>query len=320
MSAPTNTYQTYQQKGIREDLSDVIYNIAPTETPFVQNAGRGKVSNVAFDWQTDDLAAAVTTNAHIEGDDISTFDASTPTVRLQNYTQISRKTLVISGTADAVNTAGRAKELAYQAVKRGKELKRDMESILLCNQAASAGSASVARKTGTVLGFIKTNVSKASNGVNPVYTTVPNDVRTDGDQRTFTEAMLKDVIAQCWEEGATPTTVMVGAFNKQEASTFPGIAEKRMSQTGATRTAVIGAADVYVSDFGNVTFVPNRFMRTRDALVLDFNYVSVDFLRPFQTMELSKTGDSEKRLMIAEYGLRVKNEKALGGVFDLTTS
>jgi hypothetical protein len=320
MTAISGTYQTYQQVGIREDLSNLIYDISPVDTPFMTSAGRGSASNTNFEWQTDALSTPSTTNAHIEGDDIATFEASVPTVRLGNYTQISRKTLLVSGTADAVNTAGRAKELAYQAVKRGKEMKRDMESILLCNQAANAGSGSTARKTGTVLGFVKTNVNKASNGVNPVYTTVATDPRTDGDQRTFTEAMLKDVIAKCWESGATPTTVMVGAYNKQVMSTFPGIAEKRMSQSSARATAIIGAADIYVSDFGNLAIVPNRFQRARDAFVLDFDYVSVDYLRPFQTKELAKTGDAEKRLMIVEYGLRVKNEKALGLVADLTTA
>lgn len=318
MTAVANTYQTYQEVGIREDLSDIIYNISPTECPFMQNSGRGKASNTFFEWQNDTLATASTTNQQIEGDDITSFDAEVPTVRLGNYTQISRKTLIVSDTAEVVDKAGRKSELAYQIAKKGKELKRDMEANLTANLGANAGSSSAARVTGSVLAFIKTNVNKASNGVVPVYTTVPTDVYTNGTQRSFTEIILKDVIQQCWTSGAEPSTVMVGALGKQAVSAFAGVAAKRMNQSSETATAIIGAADAYVSDFGTLSIVPNRFMRTRDALVLDYNYISVDYLRPFKQVPLAKTGDAEKRMLIVEYGLRVKNEKALGIAVDLT--
>lgn len=321
MSTISTTYQTYQQKGIREDLSDVIYNIDPTETPFLANAGRGSIDNTLYEWQTDALDSASTTNRHIEGDDISTFTQVTPTVRLQNYAQISRKEFIISGTAERVKKAGRKSEMAYQAAKKGKELKRDMETLLLMNAGASAGNASTARVSAALPAFVKTNVSKANDGVNPVYTTLPTDVRTDSSApRTFTEDLLKSVIQLCWSAGAEPAVVMVNGHNKQVASTFAGVATKTIDQTSAKPAKIIGAADIYVSDFGVLRIIPNRFQRGTDAWVLDFKHISVDYLRPFQTMPLAKTGDAEKRLMLAEYGLRVHNEKALGLVADVEAS
>jgi hypothetical protein len=318
MSAVSNTFQTYGAVGIREDLSDVIYNISPTSTPFLNSAGRGKAENTFFEWQTDSLVAANTGNQQIEGDDITSYDAEVPTVRLGNYTQISRKTLIISDTEEVVNKAGRKSELSYQLAKKGKELKRDMEANLLANLGASAGSSTTPRITGSLLAFIKTNVNKASNGVKPVYTNVPTDVYTDGTQRSLTEVILKDVIQQCWTSGAEPKVIMVGAMGKQAVSSFTGIAAKRMNQTGAEATAIIGAADAYVSDFGTLSVVPNRFQRPRDMFVLDYDFIEVDYLRPFKQVPLAKTGDAEKRMLIVEYGLRVKNEAAEGVAVDLT--
>jgi len=163
MTIATNTFLTYSAKGIREDLSNQIYNISPETTPFMNNIGRGTASNTLFQWQTDTLADNTTANAQLQGDDISTYDAVTPTVQLTNYTQISRKTVVISGTVEAVNKAGRKSELAYQLAKRAAELKRDMETIMLANQAATAGNSTTAPKTGSLLAFIKTNTDKGTN-------------------------------------------------------------------------------------------------------------------------------------------------------------
>jgi hypothetical protein len=318
MSAISNTFQTYGAVGIREDLSDVIYNISPTSTPFLSSAQRGKAEQTFFEWQTDVLAAASTANQQIEGDDITTFDTEVPTVRMGNYTQISRKTLIISDTEEVVNKAGRKSELSYQLAKKGKELKRDMEANLLANLGASAGNSTTARVTGSLLAFIKSNIDKAANGVVPVYTNVPTDVWTTGTPRAFTETILKNVIQKCWTAGAEPKVIMVGALGKQAVSTFAGIAAKRMNQDSAEATAIIGAADAYVSDFGTLTVVPNRFQRPSDAFVLDYDFIEVDYLRPFKQVPLSKTGDAEKRLLIVEYGLRVKNEQAEGLATDLT--
>lgn len=318
MAIASNTFLTYSAKGIREDLSNVIYNISPEETPFVNNIGKGTLSNTNFDWQTDALAAAAA-NAQIEGDETS-YDAVTATVRLQNYAQISRKSVIISGTEEKVNKAGRRSELAYQIAKKGSELKRDIEFSCLNGQAAVAGDSTTARTTASVQAFLKTNTNFGTGGADPTYTTVPTDTRTDGTQRAFSETILKDVIQQVWTEGGTPKVLMVGSFNKQAVSAFTGIAGQRFNVTGNKPSTIIGAADIYVSDFGNVSVVANRFVRARDALVLDPEYASIDYLRPMQTMDMAKTGDADKRLMLTEWGLRIHTEKAHGIAADLTTS
>jgi hypothetical protein len=317
MAVPANTFKTYEAKGIREQLSNVIYNIAPEDVPFMSNAGRGpKAENTLFEWQTDDLAAADTANAQLEGDDANVL-AATPTVRLSNSQQISTKAISISGTEEEVNKAGRKSELAYQITKRAAELKRDQESILLANQGANAGAAGTARKTGALLAFVKTNVDKHATGVNPVYTNYPSDVRTDGTLRSVTEAMLKNVIQLSWAQGGKPDTIMVGGTIKQAMSAFAGIATKTYQMTQAKTAAIIGAADVYVSDFGTFVIVPNRFQRTRDVHVLDFDLVSLRHLRPYRVFPLAKTGDSEKREMLVEYGLQVNQEKGIGLIADV---
>jgi hypothetical protein len=326
MSQTANTFDTFGAKGIRESLSNVIYNISPEETPFMSNIGRENVKNTFYEWQTDALAAASTTNAQIEGDDVSTYDSTAATVRLGNYTQVSRKTLILSGTLESVDKAGRRSELAYQLAKRSAELKRDMESIMLTNQAATGGTAGVStalRKTGSLLAFLKTNTDKGVSGADPSYTTQPNATRTDATDanlRTFTETILKSVIQKVWTSGGTPKILMVGPVNKQRVSGFAGIAEIRKDVAGNKPGVIIGAADVYVSDFGNVNVVPNRFQRERDAFVLDPEYAGVAFLRPFQTVELAKTGDAEKRMILVEWGLKVNTEAAHGLAADLTTT
>jgi hypothetical protein len=314
-----STFLSYDTVGDREDLTDIISNIAPSKTPFYSMIGRGKATNTLHEWQTDTLETPNTANAALEGDDAS-FALPTATVRLGNYVQISRKTLILSDTQEAIKKAGRSSEVAYQAAKDAVELRRDIESIMLTNQAANAGAEATARKTGSLLAFIKTNVSKGTNGVDPVYTNVPNDVRTDGDLRTFTEAMLKDVIAQCWDEGAEPSIVFVGAALKQAVSAFSGNADRVYNIANTPKgnsNAIVASADVYVSDFGVLKVVPNRFMRTRDALVVDPEYAEVVMLRGFTSIPLARTGSAVKRLLEVEWGLRVKNEKAHGIVADL---
>ena len=232
----------------------------------------------------------------------------------------------IADLQSSVDKAGRRSELAYQLAKRSAELKRDMESIMLTNQAASAGSAGVStalRKTGSLLAFLKTNTDKGTGGVDPVYTSSPTATRTDStsaNQRTFTETILKSVVQKVWASGGSPKVLMVGPVNKQRVSGFSGIAQIRKEVVGNRAATIIGAADVYVSDFGNVNVVPNRFQRERDAFVLDPEYANVAFLRPFSTVQLAKTGDAEKRLILVEFGLKVNTEAAHGIAADLTTT
>jgi hypothetical protein len=311
------TFTAHSAIGQREDLTDVIYDISPTETPFMSSIGKTKATAVYHEWQTDSLAAATTANAAIEGADATSATLS-PTVRLGNYTQIIQKTIQVSGTLDSVNKAGRKSEKAYQLAKASAELKRDLETILLSNQGRSAGSSTIARSMGSLLSWIKTNTDAGSGGADPA--TIGVSTRTDGTQRTFTETLLKSVVAEVFTSGGSPKILMVGAAGKQKVSGFAGIAAQRFQAPSNRPTTIIGAADVYMSDFGTMSVVPNRFMRSRDALILDPEYAALAYLRPFQTNDLAKVGDSEKTQILAEVTLEVKNEAAHGGVFDLDMS
>ena len=225
--------------------SDLISNISPTDTPLTANIGVEECDGTFFEWQSQSLAAVSTTNAAIEGDDIGTYTAVTPTVRLGNYTSISRATFIVSGTDQVVAKAGRSNEKAYQAVLKARELKRDIESMALANQLAVAGSDTAARYSAGLGAWVKTNVDKGTNGVNPVYTSAATNARSDGVQRAFTETIIQNVVKDVWESGGEPSMVMVGSFNKQKLSAFSGIAAQRyMAPDGPTQ--IIGAADIKV--------------------------------------------------------------------------
>lgn len=317
MAIVANTFQTYAAIGNREDLSDIIYNISPTDTPFMSSIGKEKASGTLHEWQTDALAGAAT-NAQVEGDEI-TFLQVNPTVRINNQTQISRKSVIVSGTQDTVNSAGRNNELAYQISKSSKELKRDMEVVLTNNQSKGAGGAAAARTLAGLPSWIQANTSKAANGANGAVGGVdtPGILRTDGTQRAFTEAQLKDVVKQCWDNGGDPSMIMLGSFNKQKLSGFTGGSTK---MTSAEDKRLVAAIDIYESDFGSMTVVPNRFSRNRDCFVLSPDMWCVAYLRDFKLMDLAVTGDAQKKAMLAEYTLVSKNEKASGAVFDLTAA
>lgn len=311
------TYTAHSAIGQREDLIDVIYQISPTETPIMSTLARTKATAVFHEWQTDSLASATSANAAVEGADATSATLS-PTTRLGNYTQIVQKTVQVSGTLEAVNKAGRRSEKAYQLSKASAELKRDMETIITANQGRDAGSSSTARKLGSLLSWIKTNTSEGTSGADP--TTIGVSTRTDGTQRTFTETLLKTVVASVFDSGGNPTMMVVGSGLKQKASSFAGIAAQRYMAPGDQPTTIIGAADVYMSDFGTINVVPDRFMRTRDALLLDPEYAALAYLRPFQTTELAKAGDSDKTQLLAEFTLEMRNEAAHGGIYDLDAS
>lgn len=317
MAVIANTYLTYAAKGIREELSESIYNIAPEDTPFMSNIGREDVDNTFFEWQTDTLAAAVTSNQVVEGDDVAAFTAAVATTRLGNYCEIARKDVLVSGTLDRVLKAGRKSELAYRSAIKSAELKRDMESALLANKLRNAGATATARQTAGILSWLKTNTDFGAGGVDPA-TADGLAIRTDGTQRAFTETQLKNVVQKAWTAGGAPKMLMVGGVNKQVVSGFAGVATKTFYTDAVKATAIIGAADIYVSDFGNLSVVPNRFQRARDAFVLDVGFWSTAYLRPFTTEELAKTGDATKRIILVEFGLKAKNEAASGLIADLS--
>jgi len=318
MTAPVGTFTVYDTSstrgGLREDLSDMIYSISPTDTPLMSTLAKSKATAVYHEWQTDSLAAATTANALVEGDDAVATTAS-PTYRIGNYTQIVGKTIQVSGTLEAVDKAGRKSQKAYELAKASSEIKRDIETILFANQASTAGSSSSARKMGTMLAWLKTNTSFGTSGADP--TTAGSTTRSDGVVRTFTETILKEIIREAYISGGNPKVMYVSPIGKQKTSEFTGIAAQRFMAPGDAPTTIIGAADVYMSDFGSISIVPNRFMRTRDAVVVDPEYAALAYLRPFQTNELAKTGDSEKTQLLAELTLEMRNEAAHGIAADL---
>ena len=299
------TYKTYDTIGIREDLQDAIYDISPTTTPFMSTVGRTKAKNTYHEWQTDSLADVNLANAQIEGAD-ATSAVLTPTTRVGNYTQISDKVIQVSTTDDVVDKAGRSTETAYQLSKASAEIKRDMESILLSDQEKNAGNnatgfpvTSEARLLGGLASWIKTNTVDTAGGA-------------------LTEDMLKEAVLKAYNSGGEPDVLLVSPANKQVVSTFAGIAEQRYQAPKSSPTTIIGAADVYLSDFGSVSVVPDRFLSDDFSYVLDPSMASVAYLRPFKSQKLAKMGDSEKHLLNVEYTLVVNNEAAHAMMSDET--
>lgn len=326
MASPiTNTFLTYDTIGIREDLADIIYNIDPLDTPFMSSIGRGGASAITHEWQTDALDPAGV-NTTLEGDD-TTFDAIDPTIRPNNILQISSKNVIISGTNEAVDSAGRQSEMAYQVAKKGKSLKRDLEFTITQNQMLLGGDLTTARALAGYENWVGpiysgsvgvVTSSRGTSGVDPVITNgTPSTAVVDGTQRPLLESFLKSVIQDCWTNGGEPSLLITGPFNKTTVSSFVGNSTRySLSPTMELTTAI----DIYVSDFGSHRIVADRFSRDRSLLVVDPTLWSVDYLRPFQQYELAKTGDAEKRLINTEFTLRSSNRTASGIVADLTTA
>jgi hypothetical protein len=321
MSLPTSTLATYESIGNREDLTDMIYNISPTDTPILSAVEVGKATATKHEWQTAALTAADTSNRVLEGDDATT-DASNVTVRLDNICQISDKVGRVTGTQQAIDKAGRDDELAYQEVMKGKELKIDMEALLFgagANTAKDVGADATARVTAGILCWLKTNISKGTGSAADPSAATGAYVRTDGTQRVFAESQLKSVLQSCWTNGGKPETIFVGGFNKQAFSGFTG----RASPTEDTsKKKIVASVTAYESDFGTVKVVPARNMRSRDALVLQTDMWKICYMkgRKFVTIPLARTGDSERFQMLSEYTLECCNEKASGLIADLTTA
>tara|TARA_R100000231_G_scaffold125165_2_gene95488 strand:+ start:273 stop:1214 length:942 start_codon:yes stop_codon:yes gene_type:complete len=313
MAFTTNAYETFDANDNREDLANVIYNITPTETPFMSSIATATASFTKHEWQTDTLAAAAA-NAQIEGDDAPNA-ALSATTRVSNFTQISYKPVIVTGTQEVTKKAGMTDELAYQVAKAGKELKRDMELALTGKVAASAGSGNGggARTSRGFESWTTTNNSYGSGGSNSSGSV------TDGTQRVLTETILKTELKNCYDNGGEPNLMLVGSFNKQKVSGFTGNST-RMDM--AEDRSLVATIDVYVSDFGEIQVVADRILRSsgRSALLVQTDMFATAFLRPFQVSELAKTGDAEKRLLLAEWTLVARNEASSATIADLTTS
>jgi hypothetical protein len=308
MAAPTNTLVSSTAIGNREDLTDIIYRISPTQTPVLNMASKSKATNTLHEWQTQELAAVATSpfNAQAEGDDL-TAKSVTVTVRLTNRTQISAKKVVVSNTQQAMNPAGRKDELAYQLSLASLEIKRDMEAGLTQSDVLATSP----RQSRGLRGWVVDNVNR-NGGTLASYTS--NTGYTAGTQRAFTEAQVKDVLQQVFAAGGEPDMIILPPAAKQTFSGFTGNAT-RMDKSEDAK--LYSAVDFYVSDFGTLQCVPNRFMAARDVFVLQSDKLAVSYLRPFQTFELAKTGDAEQRELVVEYTLECRAPKAHGAIYDI---
>ena len=312
MAIYTDAYETFDSSDRREDLANVIYNISPTDTPFMSSIGTGSAASTLHEWQTDSLAAAAT-NVVMEGDNLPSR-ALSATSKLLNYTQISTKPVVVTGTQEVIAKAGMTSEMAYQIAKAGKELKRDMEFDLTGVNVATVGSSGTGRRLRGYEAWCNTNDAHGSGG----STHGTTGAVTDGTQRVLTESLVKTSLKACYDQGGNPDLMLVGSFNKQKVSGFTGNST-RMDM--AEDRSLVATIDVYVSDFGEVRVVADRILSSgRTTHIVDTEMWSTAMLRPFQVQDLAKTGDSEVKQLLVEYTLVSKNEAASAKIADCTTS
>lgn len=316
MPVPNNTIQNVARVGVREDLDNKIAELFPDETPFQNAIGRSKASNTYTEWQTDGLVAANANNAQIQGDDLAN-DSRPNTTRVGTHTQIFAKVVQASTTVEATTKAGRRSELAREIMKAGRELRTDKEARFLGNFASVAATAGVAGRTAGALAWLTSNVSRGASGANGGFSAGIVAAANPGTQRAYTEGLLKTVLQSVWAAGGNPKMVITNGTQKQIASGFAGIAQQRRD-TGNSRATIVAGADVYVSDFGEVQFVPDRFASARDALVVDPEYWDIAVLDPMKTEDLAKTGLSTRKMIFEECALRCLNQAASGVVADLT--
>lgn len=313
MTQPANTFSSYDAVGNREDLSDIIYDISPTETPFMSSIPKVAMTGTKHEWQKDALAAASSSNFVIEGDDATT-DATTPTIRLYNYRAISDKVPRVTGTQEAIKKAGRASEMAFQMEKRMKELKRDVEKILLENNAYVVGTDTVASECAGAQAWIVTNTSYAADAT--PATGDGSDAHTDGTARAIQESFVETVLGNAWNSGGNPTMGILGKAQKQAFAAFSGNATR--THSGETKK-ITNTIDIYIDPLGNeVRLVPDRFCPTDVVYFFDPEMVAFAVLRDFQSTDLAKTGDSWQKQILVEYTLEMRNEAAHGAIYDLT--
>ncbi len=316
MAAPTNTFTTGSSVGNRESLHDKIWMLEKDEFPVLSSIGSGSAKAMREEWQTDNLGNASSTNAQLEGDD-TTAAAVTATVRVANRLQIMKRSFTISESEEEIVKAGRDSEIGYQTMLSGRRLKMDLETTILLNQASNAESGTTPRRMGGLLAWLTTNVSRGTTGGSGGYSGSDVVAATNGLTRTFTETLLKNVIKAAWDAGGNPNTIIMCSAHKQLASAFTGIATQYQQAQGKVAT-IVAAADRYVSDYGTLTLVPDRYNSTRDVEVIDNSMLSLLWLRKFKRVELARTGDARKFHIIGEMTLKVNNEAAHGVIADLS--
>ena len=308
--ATATTTTVSNTSGLAEDFEDIIFDVSPTDTPMLTLAKRTKASARYHQWQVDSLAAASSNKAE-EGADAS-YSTAAQTTTLGNYCQISTKTVDISRTLDIVNKYGRKSEVAMQLMKRGKELKRDMEFTICRNQASAS---TTARATAGWETMISGNLVRSNSGQTTDYSvrgfsaaswTAPED----GSLVTFVEADLTSALGLAWEDGGDPSVIMMSKLNKNRFNAFSGIATKYNEVKGTAQAIVAGAADIYVSSYGNHTVKLNRYMRNEAVFCIDPEYISVAYLDGIKKTPMAKTGDSERHLLTVEYALVCNSQDA----------
>lgn len=319
---------------VREDLSDMIYNIAPWQTPLMSGCGKGKARNTYTEWQTDDLGSVDENNAVIDGADAGT-DQSAKSTRIGNHCQISDKRIRISGRAEAVDTAGRRSEMGYQLAKVGKGLKRDMEAILTSQQGSESGSSTVAALLGGLGAWIATNYDAGATGAAGGWGATTSgviDAPSAGTPRGLTETLIRDGMLAAYLLGGEPSVLMSAPAVKQRISEYLFTSSARVAtlykdtQGESGQATATGAVDVFVTDFGPLQLVPNRFWGHAAGAAdetyiagLQMNMWACMYLRSFRTNRLAKTGDAENRQLIVDYTLRSNNEEASFEIADLNT-
>lgn len=311
MAKVTNAFDTYSATSDREDLSNIIYNISPMQTPFMSSIGKRSIQNVVFDWQTEVLATPVSTG-ELEGFELSR-SASVATTRVSNVAMISKRDATVSGSQESSDPAGKRSEMAHQLAIMSKALKRDMEEALCQNGAKTTGDASTARVTGGFESWITSNDSRGVGGASTGGGAAP----TDGTLRDLTEDLLKDVLQLSFGNGGEPSIAICGPHNKQVISGFTGRTQARQMIDANT---VEASVSIYSSDFGELKIVPSNRSRERSLLLVDPEYAKVSFLRDFKTVDIATIGDAMTKMIVVEYGLEVSNEAAHGIVADLNVS
>lgn len=315
MAQPSNTHSTYDHVGNREDLSDIIHDVSPTETPVLSSIPKTKATATKHEWLTRSLAAASGTNFVIEGDDATT-DAANANVRVYNYTAISDKVARVSGSQEGANPAGMKSAMAREMSDKMAELKRDVETIILQNNASVAGNDTTAREVGGLQAWIKTSVDDADDAT--ASSGNGTDAHTDGTPRALQESMVEGVLATAWSNGGMPTMGVLNAFQKRKFAAFSGNASRFDK---AEDKKIINSVDIYIDPLGNeVRLVPDRYCPTDVVFFIDPEYLKFATFRDFQSHDLAKTGDSIRKQILVEYTLEVCNEKAHAGIYDLSAS
>ena len=319
MTQATNTYDSYDTVGNREDLSEFIFDVSPWETPIIALIGTRKAKSRVHEWQTDSLAASAM-NHNIEGDDAQSADALTATTRLNNVCAILKKKIVISGTQeDGMDHAGVQSEVAYQEAKKMREIKKDLEYMVLnggetngIGNVRVTGNATTAREFSSLQCYIATNADVGALGA--ASTGDGTDAMTSGTDRAVTETIVGTVLTSCFTNGAEPTVLAVDGTNKGLVSDFTG-GSTRYVDTNTKE--LIHSIDVYVGDFHTMKVIPSRHTPNEVGYHLDPEYLKLAELRALQSYDLAKTGDNYRREMVWEVTIEVCNEAAHGIAGDL---